>query len=44
MLWDNKCQGGTGFYTEELGKEKTVLWDSSSKLKEEKKWKKEKLF
>jgi hypothetical protein len=30
-LQDNKWQRGTGFYTEKLGKEETVLWDSSSK-------------
>jgi hypothetical protein len=31
MINDNKYQGGTGFYTEEFGKEETVLWDNRRK-------------
>jgi hypothetical protein len=33
-------KGGAGFYTKKLGKEETVLWDDSRKLKEEKNEKK----
>ena len=42
-LQDNKCQGGTGFLFG-IVKEETVLWDDNSKLKEEKKWIREKIF
>ncbi len=40
ILQHNTCTGGTGFYAEKLDKVETVLWDSNSKLKEEKNEKK----